>query len=425
MGMIRSLRYENGWEASQQTRLPTFPIGRYATAMTKKTVRPIVAVEGYCDPAFAAVREVFQEQIGGGAELGAAVAVQVGGRPVVDLWGGSRDAAGEQPWQRDTLVNVWSTTKGVVALCAHLLVDRGLLDLDAPVARYWPEFAEAGKGELPVRYLLSHRAGLAGLREPTTVEDLFDWKVMVERLAATKPWWEPGTVSGYHAMTYGYLVGEVIRRVSGSTVGELLRADLAGPLGADFHIGLPDEEHGRVATLVQPPPADASEQAALFAQLSPVAIAAVANPMLTGESANTPAWRRAEIPAANGHGTARGIATLYGVYAQGGTSGGSRYLSTGQVQQARQGQGACTDLVLGPAVGGAQTEVGLGVLLSGPDHHYGPNERALGHDGYGGSFGMADPEAGLSIGYAMNLMGQHIIDDPRKMALIEAVYQAV
>src|SRR5205823_8005525 len=177
-----------------------------APFMSAKAGRPMAAVEGYCDPAFAAVREVFKEQIGSGAELGAAVAVQVGDRPVVDLWGGYRDAAGQQPWQPDTLVNLWSTTKGVVALCAHLLVDRGLLDLDAPVARYWPEFAAAGKAELPVRYLLSHRAGLAGLREPTTVEDLYDWKVITERLAATEPWWEPGSVSGYHALTYGYLV---------------------------------------------------------------------------------------------------------------------------------------------------------------------------------------------------------------------------
>jgi CubicO group peptidase (beta-lactamase class C family) len=385
----------------------------------------MAAVEGYCDLAFAAVREVFEQHVSSGAELGAAVAVQVGDRPVVDLWGGYRDPAGRQPWQRDTLVNVWSTTKGPVALCAHLLADRGLLDLDAPVTRYWPEFAAAGKEDLPVRYLLSHRAGLAGLREPTGVEDLYDWKVMTERLAGTAPWWEPGSGSGYHAMTYGFLVGEVIRRVSGSTVGGLLRTDLAEPLGADFHLGLPDGEHHRVATLVHPPVADASEQAALFAQLAPVAIAALANPVLTADDANTPAWRRAEIPAANGHGTARGIAALYGVYAQRGTSGGRRYLSAEQVERAREGQGSCTDLVLGPAIGGRETEVALGVWLSGPDHHYGPNERAFGHDGFGGSFGMADPEAGLSIGYAMNLMGQHIMDDPRKMALIDAVYQSL
>src|SRR5205823_2935055 len=169
-------------------------------------VQAMATVEGYCDPAFAQVREVFEQQFATGAELGASLAVELGGRAVVDLWGGHRDADLHEPWQRDTLVNVWSVTKGLVALLALMLADRGLLDLDAPVARYWPEFAEAGKADLPVRYLLSHRAGLAGLREPTTVEDLYDWKVITERLAATEPWWEPGSVSGYHALTYGYLV---------------------------------------------------------------------------------------------------------------------------------------------------------------------------------------------------------------------------
>jgi len=382
-------------------------------------------VEGYCDEAFAGVRELFEHQVATGVELGAAVAAQQGDRLVVDLWGGHTDAERQRPWQRGTLVNVWSTTKGAVALVAHMLADRGLLDLDAPVARYWPEFAAAGKQDIPVRYLLSHRAGLAGLREPTTVEDLCDWKVIVERLAATEPWWEPGSVSGYHALTFGYLVGEVVRRVTGTTVGELLRTELAGPLGADFHVGLPDGEHHRVATLVQPPPENLSERALLFAQLAPVAIAALANPQITDAAANEPAWRRAEIPAANGHATARGIAALYGVYAQRGTFGGRRYLGADQVDIAREGQGACTDLILGPAIGGRQTEIALGVWLSGPNHSYGPNERAFGHDGYGGSFGIADPEAGLSMGYGMNLMGHHVVDDPRKMALIEAVYAAL
>jgi CubicO group peptidase (beta-lactamase class C family) len=382
-------------------------------------------VEGSCDPAFGGVRDLLAHQLDALAEVGASIAVQVGGRTVVDIWGGHRDPGRTMPWQADTLVNVWSTTKATVALCAHLLVDRGQLDLDAPVARYWPEFAAAGKQDMPVRYLLSHRAGLAGLREPTAPEDLYDWKVIVERLAGTEPWWVPGSAFGYHAMTYGYLVGEVIRRVSGSTVGDMLRTEFAGPLGADFHIGLPDAEHGRVATLVQPPPADLSERALLFAQLAPVAIATLGNPLVTADTANQPAWRRAEIPAANGHATARGIATLYGVYAQRGTVDGRQYVSAAQIERACEGQGACVDLVLGAALGGRETEIALGVWLSGPDGHFGPNERAVGHDGYGGSFGLADPEAGLSIGYAMNLMGHHIIDDPRKLAIINAVYRAL
>jgi CubicO group peptidase (beta-lactamase class C family) len=382
-------------------------------------------VEGSCDPAFAGVRELLARQVADGVEVGAAIAVEVGGRLVVDLWAGHTDEARTKPWQADTLVNVWSTTKTPTALLAHLLVDRGQLDLDAPVARYWPEFAAAGKEDLPVRYLLSHRAGLSAFRVPVTVEDLYDWKLTTERLAETEPWWEPGTASGYHAMTYGYLVGEVIRRVSGSTVGELLRAELTGPLGADFHIGLPDSEHHRVATLVQPPATDVETRAAMFGQLPPVVLATLGNPAMTGAAGNEPGWRRAEIPAANGHGTARAVATLYGVLAQRGTVGGREYLSAAQVERARESQGATVDLVLGFGIGGKETEIGLGVWLSGPDGHYGPNEHAVGHDGYGGSFGLADPEAGVSIGYVMNLMGAHIVDDPRKMAVIDAVYQAL
>jgi CubicO group peptidase (beta-lactamase class C family) len=385
----------------------------------------MTTAEGSCDHAFAGVREVFEEQLASGAQIGAAITVRIGERLVVDLWGGHRDADRREPWQRDTLVNVWSTGKGAVALCAAMLADRGLLDMDAPVARYWPEFAAAGKADIPVRYLLSHRAGLAGLREPTSVEDLYDWKVITERLAATEPWWEPGTASGYHAMTFGYLVGEVIRRITGTTVGAMLRAEVAGPLEADFHIGLPDTEHGRVATLVQPPPEDLSERAMLFAQLAPVAIATLANPMLSADSANLAPWRRAEIPAANGHASARGIAAVYNVLAQRGSVGGHRYLSAGQVERVREGQGSGPDLVLAPALGGMATEMGLGLLRSGHDRHYGPNPDAIGHDGFGGSFGLADPEAGVAIGYAMNLMGHHILDDPRKMTLIEAVYRAM
>jgi len=385
----------------------------------------VARVEGYCDRAFVGVLDLFERHLETGTDLGASVAVRLGDRLVVDLWGGHTDADRTRPWGPDTLVNVWSTTKGAVALVAHLLADRGLLDLDAPVARYWPEFAAAGKQDVTVRHLLSHRAGLPVLRQPTTVRDLYDWTVIVDRLAATEPWWEPGTVSGYHKVTFGYLVGEVVRRVSGSTVSQLLRTELAGPLGADFHVGLPDRDHHRVATLVQAPPENPGERAALLAGLAPVALATVANPMVVAAAANEPAWRRAAIPSANGHATARGVADLYGLYAQHGTVGGRRYLGADQVEIAREGQGACTDLVLGPAIGGRQTELGLGVWLSGPDHHFGPNERAVGHDGLGGSFGAADPEAELSIGYATNLMGHHVLDDPRKMALIDAVYAAL
>ena len=381
-------------------------------------------VDGHCDERFAAVRSAFEENFRERGELGAAVTVSVDGEVVVDLWGGWADAARTRPWERDTLVNVWSTTKGPTALCAHILADRGLLDLDAPVATYWPEFAAAGKEKVLVRHLLSHRAGLSGLREPHSLEQLYDWEFTTGRLAATEPWWEPGTASGYHAFTYGFLVGEVVRRVSGRLPSAFLAQEVTGPLGIDFTIGLPEKEAGRAAELVQPPAASSSEQAAIFSQLTPAALAALANPPVGAAEANAPEWRAAEIPAANGHGTARAVAALYGVFAGRGSYDGRRVLSPAAAERVREGQGSCRDLVLGAGLD-AETEIGLGLWLSGTNGSYGPNPRAFGHDGFGGSCGLADPESGLSLGYVMNRMGPHIANDPRKMALIEALYSAL
>ncbi|MFD8719317.1 CubicO group peptidase (beta-lactamase class C family) [Streptomyces sp. Ag109_O5-1] len=381
-------------------------------------------VHGVCEPRFAAVREAFEENFRDREELGAAVAVTVGGETVVDLWGGWADPAHTRPWERDTVVNVWSTTKGPVALCAHILADRGLLDLDAPVADYWPEFAAAGKERVLVRHLLSHRAGLAGLREPHSFQDLYDWELTTARLAATEPWWEPGTQSGYHALTYGFLVGEVVRRVSGLLPGAFLEREVTGPLGIDFTVGLPEKESGRAAELVHPQVRSESEQAAIFSQLTPVAIAALGNPPAGAAQANTPEWRAAEIPAANGHGTARAVAALYGVFAGRGEYGGRRVLSPEAAERVREGQGSCRDLVLGAGFE-HETEVGLGLWLSGANGSYGPNPRAFGHDGFGGSCGLADPEAGVSLGYVMNRMGGRIADDPRKTALVDAVYASL
>ena len=381
-------------------------------------------VHGHCDERFAAVRTAFEENFRDRAELGAAVSVSVGGETVVDLWGGWADAARTRPWERDTLVNVWSTTKGPTALCAHVLADRGLLDLDAPVAVYWPEFAAAGKEKVLVRHLLSHRAGLSGLRELHSLTELCDWELTTRRLAATEPWWEPGTVSGYHAFTYGFLVGEVVRRVSGLLPGAFLEREVTGPLGIDFTIGLPEKEAGRAAELVHPPVVSTSEQAAVFAQLAPAAVAALTNPVAGAAEANTPEWRAAEIPAANGHGTARAVAALYGIFAGRGTWGGHRVLSPEGAERVREGQGRCRDLVLGAGLGN-DTELGLGLWLSGAEGSYGPNPRAFGHDGFGGSCGLADPESGVSLGYVMNRMGPHIANDPRKTALVDALYSAL
>ncbi|MET7352451.1 serine hydrolase domain-containing protein [Streptomyces mirabilis] len=386
--------------------------------------QPAPRVHGHCDARFAAVRTAFEENFRDRDELGAAVTVTLDGETVVDLWGGWADAARTRPWERETLVNVWSTSKGPTSLCAHILADRGLLDFDAPVAAYWPEFAAAGKESVLVRHLLSHRAGLAGLREPHDLAQLCDWELTVERLAAQEPWWEPGTRSGYHALTFGHLVGEVVRRVSGLRPGAFLEREVTGPLGIDFTVGLPEKEAERAAELVHPRVASSSEQAAVFAQLAPAAVAALANPLVGATEANTAQWRAAEIPAANGHGTARAVAALYGIFAGRGAYGSRQVLSPEAAERVREGQGSCRDLVLGAGFE-HETETGLGLWLSGPNGSYGPNPRAFGHDGFGGSCGLADPESGLSLGYVMNRMGPHIADDPRKMALVDALYSAL
>ncbi|MEV7993375.1 serine hydrolase domain-containing protein [Streptomyces sp. NPDC086077] len=381
-------------------------------------------IHGHCDARFTAVRSAFEENFREREELGAAVTVVADGVTVVDLWGGWADPARTRPWERDTLVNVWSTSKGPVALCAHILADRGLLDLDAPVATYWPEFAAAGKEKVLVRHLLSHRAGLSGPREPHSFAELCDWELTTRRLAAMEPWWEPGTRSGYHALTFGHLVGEVVRRVSGLRPGAFLAREVTGPLGIDFGIGLPEREAGRAAELTHRRAARSTEQAAIFSQLSPAALAALTNPAVGAAEANTPAWRAAEIPAAGGHGTARAVAALYGIFAGRGTHDGRRVLSPEAAERVREGQGSCRDLVLGAGFE-KETEIGLGLWLSGPNGSYGPNPRAVGHDGFGGSAGLADPEAGVSLGYVMNRMGPHVADDPRKMALVNALYGAL
>ena len=384
-------------------------------------------VSGTCERAFEGVRRVFERNFREQGEVGAAVSVVIDGRSVVELWGGHADQARTRPWQCDTLVNVYSTTKGMTALCAHRLVDTGKLDLDAPVARYWPEFAAAGKALLPVRWLLSHRAGLAAVRAPLPGEALYDWDAMCSALAAEKPWWTPGEAHGYHAVTFGWLVGEVVRRIDGRSLGRYFRDEVARPLGADFHIGLPDALHGRVAEMgAIPPPEPGGEGTSLAALVvgDPEGLAARAflNPpsMLLGP--NTPEWRRAEIPGANGHASARGIARIYGALARGGEQDGVQVLSRDGIERCRVEQSRGMDRVLQ-----ISTRVGLGFMLSqdAPLAAFGPNAGAFGHPGAGGSVGFADPSARIGFGYAMNRMGPHILLDPRADALIDAVYAAL
>jgi CubicO group peptidase (beta-lactamase class C family) len=304
----------------------------------------------------------------------------------------------------------------MTALCAHLLMDRVGLDMDATVASYWPEFAAGGKGDIPLRWVMSHRSGLSGLTVPITAADLEDWEKITTLLAAQEPLWEPGTVSGFHAVTFGFLVGEVVRRVTGEHLGRFFASEIAGLLGADFEIGLAEGDLERCSEMQGVRPTDEELAARGEADAHPAALAALANPPLSGDEANEPGWRMAEIPAANGHGTALALATIFGSL----VDGSERLICEDTVRAASTGQGRCTDLVLGIPL-----EFGLGFGLSGPEHHYGPNPIAFGHDGFGGSAVWADPDAGVAGAYVMNRMGMDLLDDPRKMALVDGLYRSL
>lgn len=382
-------------------------------------------LHGTCAPRFARVRDAFAENFSARDELGAAVCITLDGIPVVDLWGGHVDKERTRPWQSDTLVNVFSTTKGWTATCALRLVDQGKLDLDAPIARYWPEFAAAGKEQIPVWWLLDHRAGLPALRELLPPEALFDWGAMTRALAAEAPWWPPGTKHGYHPYTFGWLVGEVIRRVSGRMPGVYFREEIAGPLGLDAHIGIGPSEDGRIARL-RPGRSEPSEGPSLFQRLAaePTSMAAkaFANPpsMVAPGVTSSREWRSAELPAVNGHATARAIARLYGALALGGTLDGVRVLSPESVALAGRERVRGQDAVLG-----VSTRFGAGFMLSQPGNRMGPNEGTFGHPGAGGSLGFADPVARLGFGYTTCRMGTQILLDPRAQALIDALYSAL
>jgi CubicO group peptidase (beta-lactamase class C family) len=380
-----------------------------------------VEIHGPCDPRFAKVRDAFAANFAAGREVGASFAATLEGELVIDLWGGHADVAKTRPWQRDTLANVWSTTKAATALAAHVLADRGFLDLDAPVATYWPEFAANGKGAIPVHMLLSHRAGLAGVDERLATEALWDWERMTRVLAAAKPWWEPGTANGYHAMTYGYLVGEVVRRITGRTLGVFLRDEITGPLGADFHIGLAAADHARAAEML-PPSAEEMAAAGAAAQVDPNSLLArmMGNPPLLPDVANRPEWRSAEIPAANGHGNARSVAQLMAILACEGSAGGRRYLSPESIARATTEQAHAPDLVLGLPL-----RWGLGFMLASDTLPLSPDGTAFGHGGWGGSLGIADPKARLSWAYVMNKMSPGTLGDTRAFGMLGALYGAI
>jgi CubicO group peptidase (beta-lactamase class C family) len=371
--------------------------------------------EGFTEDRFAPVRTAFDANLASGGDVGASFCVTLEGETVVDLWGGWADEEKTRPWERDTIVNVYSTTKTMTALTALLVADRGDLDFDAPVAKYWPEFAANGKADVKVSHLMSHSAGLSGWKEPLVREDIYDWEKATSLLAAQAPYWAPGTQPGYHALTQGYLVGEVVRRATGKSLGTVFREEIAEPLGADFHIGLPASEDHRVADLIPPPAGGgitAGEQTDLQRNMS-------SNPPINPLDTRTRDWRAAEIPAAGGTGNARSVALVHTIMANGGVAKGRRFLSEAGVRKALELQIEGQDLILGmPARYGMGFGLGGGVMPF-------PSPNTVYWGGYGGSIILIDMDARTTIAYAMNKMGATTTGDMRGLSLAMATWTAL
>lgn len=374
-------------------------------------------VHGSVAAGFEPVREAFQANFDAGQEIGAAFAVYRGEEVLVDLWGGHADRAATRPWAADTLGCVWSTTKGMAALCCAMLADRGLLDYEAPVARYWPEFAGSGRDGTTVGMLLSHQAGLSAPVAATEALDFCDNDLINARLLSQETLFPPGSASGYHALTFGPLVGELVRRIDGRTVGTFFREEVAEPLAADVHIGLPEAEDHRAAEMIGP---KRSGKASLPSSFNDIQRLTFTNPAPPPEISNQRAWRAAEIAAAGGQASARGIARVYSALAAGGAVDGVRLLSAATISAASARRIFGDDLVLGVPV-----DWGSGFVRNSARVIYGPDPDAFGHSGYGGSCGCAAPQAGLGIGYVMNRMYPNLVGDPRAQGLIATVYSCL
>lgn len=371
-------------------------------------------LQGTHDDRFDGLRRLLQANLDSGEELGVSLVVDLDGEVLVDVWGGFRDPARTTAWDEHTIVNVWSTTKTVTALAALMLVDRGLLDVDAPVARYWPDFAAAGKQDVPVRALLAHTSGVSGLDRPAVLDDLYDAERAAARMAAQAPWWEPGTASGYHALNFGHLLGELIRRVDGRTLTAFVAEEIAGPLDADFTIGAPEKDWGRIAEVVPPPPLPFDLEAA---GLESPMVRTLTGPPAEAAAANTDAWRRAEIGGANGHGNARSVARILSTISRGGRG----LLSPATIDLIFREQAHGVDLVLGVPL---RWGIGFG-LPETTTLPYIPDRRICFWGGWGGSMIVMDLDRRLTVSYMMNRMAPGIIGSDRSAAYLTEIYRVL
>ncbi len=375
-------------------------------------------IDGYCDERFISAKHAFEKNFKLGLEVGASFAVSLNGELVVDIWGGFSDSAKTKSWEKNTIVNVFSTTKVMTALCIHLLVDKGLIDVEAPVSKYWPDFTQATKENVLVKHLLSHSAGLPGFDEEIPVKALYDWDRIINLLAAQKPWWRPGTKIGYHMITFGYLLGELVRRVTGRSLGTYFRENIAEPLNIDFHIGLSEDNDSRVANIVVPEEVFAKWQVILTKLFFRKTLKVFYNPNMETVDFNSRAWRSAEIPSGNGHGNARSIAKVGSILACGGMYDKKKILSRSTVEEVIEPQISGRDVIMlhRPA------KFGLGIGLLDDKFFLGP--RSFGWGGAGGSLCVMDLEKKLSMGYAMNKMHMKG-EDPRTGPIFKAVWDVV
>jgi len=368
-------------------------------------------ISGLCPPRFAAVRQAFEANFAEGLELGARFALAVDGKIVVDLIGGWADRAQSRPFAEDTLTSVFSTTKAIAAFMIARLIDQVKLSYGQRVAEIWPEFGAAAKTQITVEQVMAHQAGLPGFEAPMAASDWFDWALICGRLAAMAPMWKPGDQSGYHPVTFGYLAGEIFRRIDGRTMGQALREDIAGPLGLDLWIGVPDAEQARCADVRRPPALPNLGEMNAFKRV------AFMTPWASPGGRSLAEWRRAEIPSVTCHATAPALARLMGALANGGWVDGARLLKPETIEAASARRSRGPDLVLPYDLAwgaGFLRNEGLGI--------YGPGQESFGHSGWGGSCAFADPERGVSGAYVMNRQSAELIADTRARRLIEAAY---